>query len=82
MAQLDWIIIALYFVILFAIAAWVMSKKQKDDLKLCFPNDPRSRKKVDLLYQLSQLKVKSRRRWNDNRVIKVMKKKLYSEMDR
>jgi SSS family solute:Na+ symporter len=30
MAQLDWIIIALYFVVLFAIAAWVMSKKQNN----------------------------------------------------
>ena len=30
MAGLDWIVIALYFVVLMAIAAWVISKKQKD----------------------------------------------------
>ncbi len=30
MAGLDWIVIAFYFVVLAAIAAWVMSKKQKD----------------------------------------------------
>ena len=30
MATLDWIIIALYFVVLAAIAIWVISKKQKD----------------------------------------------------
>ncbi len=30
MEQLDWIVIAMYFVLLLGIAAWVMSKKQKD----------------------------------------------------
>ncbi|UGU14522.1 sodium:solute symporter [Sinomicrobium kalidii] len=30
MEQLDWIVIGLYFVLLLGIAAWVMSKKQKD----------------------------------------------------
>ena len=30
MASLDWIVIALYFIVLIAIAIWVISKKQKD----------------------------------------------------
>ncbi|MGS2761426.1 sodium:solute symporter [Sinomicrobium sp. M5D2P9] len=30
MEQLDWIVIGMYFVLLLGIAAWVMSKKQKD----------------------------------------------------
>ncbi|MGS2738703.1 sodium:solute symporter [Sinomicrobium sp. M5D2P17] len=30
MEQLDWIVIGIYFVLLLGIAAWVMSKKQKD----------------------------------------------------
>ena len=30
MADLDWVVIALYFVVLAGIAAWVISKKQKD----------------------------------------------------
>ncbi len=51
-----------------------MSEKQRTDLSNCFPNDLRSQKKVYLLYQLSQKKVKSRRRWDEKRVEKVIKK--------